>query len=108
MASTVPAVGPSKVLSWATMAMRSGSSAVGAASWSSKAHSCVWSPPVAGLGSTRVTTSDTGAWAAEMKYYPFGATRYNSGGQKTTLRLRSGQALPLHRPALRPRRRRLI
>jgi len=38
------------------------------------------------LGSTRVTTSDTGVQTAEMKYYPFGATRYNSGGQKTTYR----------------------
>jgi RHS repeat-associated protein len=38
------------------------------------------------LGSTRVTTGESGAWAAEMKYYPFGWTRYNSGGQKTTYR----------------------
>ncbi len=38
------------------------------------------------LGSTRVTTSDTGVQTAEMKYYPFGWTRYNSGGQKTTYR----------------------
>ncbi len=38
------------------------------------------------LGSTRVTTDAAGAQAAEMKYYPFGATRYNSGGQKTTYR----------------------
>jgi len=45
------------------------------------------------LGSTRVTTDEaTGAPAAEMKYYPFGWTRYNSGGdtppllQKTTYR----------------------
>jgi hypothetical protein len=38
------------------------------------------------LGSTRVTTDANGAQAAEMKYYPFGWTRYNSGGQKTTYR----------------------
>ena len=38
------------------------------------------------LGSTAVTTDAGGAQAAEMKYYPFGATRYNSGGQKTTYR----------------------
>jgi len=38
------------------------------------------------LGSTRVTTSDAGVQTAEMKYYPFGGTRYNSGGQKTTYR----------------------
>ena len=38
------------------------------------------------LGSTRVTTDEAGAWAAEMKYYPFGWTRYNPGGQITTYR----------------------
>ncbi len=44
------------------------------------------------LGSTAVTTSDTGARVAELRYYPFGDTRYNSGSdtpplpQKTTFR----------------------
>ncbi len=44
------------------------------------------------LGSTAVTTGDTGARVAERRYYPFGDTRYNSGSdtpplpQKTTYR----------------------
>ncbi len=44
------------------------------------------------LGSTAVTTSDTGARVAELRYYPYGDTRYNSGSdtpplpQKTTFR----------------------
>jgi RHS repeat-associated protein len=39
------------------------------------------------LGSTAVTTSDTGVRVTELRYYPYGdSARYNPGGQITTFR----------------------
>ena len=39
------------------------------------------------LGSTAVTTSDTGVRVTELRYYPYGdSARYNPGGQITTYR----------------------
>jgi len=56
-----------------------------------------------GLGSTALTLDASGNRLntnTELRYYPYGSTRYNTNNQLTTLRLRSGQALSLHRPAV--------
>ena len=48
------------------------------------------------LGSTAITASSTGSKVAELRYHPWGGTRYTSGTTPTsyqyTLRLGSGQA----------------
>jgi YD repeat-containing protein len=52
------------------------------------------------LGGTHVTLRADGTFSTTLRYMPYGYTRYNPGGQITTLRLRSGQAVPLHRAAV--------
>ena len=38
------------------------------------------------LGSTAITTDASGNRVTELRYYPYGAVRYNTGGQITTYR----------------------
>jgi hypothetical protein len=44
-----------------------------------------------------MTTDPSGAYVTELRCYSYGGARYNPGQQKMTLRLRSEQALSVHR-----------